>query len=121
MSDTIQMRGLSDQTADSIRVAYFCQYLSIGAPVWSSRQPGPGGGNSVATIAWHRAGNLRSRFTAFLTEDGEKPWRDREAEFAPRVVSRAALNAHWDAGWTALFAAVDALSDEDLSRVITIR
>ena len=83
--------------------------------------PGPGGGNSVATIAWHLAGNLRSRFTAFLTEDGEKPWRDRDAEFAPRIAPRAVLHAHWNAGWMALFAAVDALADHDLSRVITIR
>jgi uncharacterized damage-inducible protein DinB len=83
--------------------------------------PGLGGGNSLATIAWHLAGNLRSRFTAFLTEDGEKPWRDREAEFAPRIVTRAVLRDHWDAGWTALFASVDGLTDEDLSREITIR
>lgn len=83
--------------------------------------PGPSGGNSLTMIAWHLAGNLRSRFTAFLTEDGEKPWRDREDEFAARVVSRDVLRAHWTAGWTALYDALNTLTDADLSRVVTIR
>jgi hypothetical protein len=83
--------------------------------------PGLGGGNSLTTIAWHVAGNLRSRFTAFLTEDGEKPWRDREDEFAVRVVSRDELLAHWHAGWTALYEAIGPLTDDDLQRTVTIR
>ena len=53
--------------------------------------PGPGGGNSIATICWHVAGNLRSRFTDFLTTDGEKLWRKREEEFQSRAVTRAEL------------------------------
>ena len=48
----------------------------------------PGGGNSVTAIAWHIAANFNSRFTDFLTSDGEKPWRDRESEFAPRTPAR---------------------------------
>lgn len=82
---------------------------------------GPAGGNSLATIAWHLSGNLRSRFTAFLTEDGEKPWRNREDEFAARVVSRAELRAHWTAGWAALYDALNALADADVTRTVTIR
>lgn len=83
--------------------------------------PGAGGGNSLVTIAWHVAGNLRSRFTAFLTEDGEKSWRNREDEFAERTVSRDELRAHWSAGWFALYEALQPLSDNDLHRSLTIR
>ena len=56
----------------------------------------PFGGNSLAIICWHIAGNLRSRFTDFLTSDGEKPWRGREEEFARRTVSRAELIHKWN-------------------------
>jgi Protein of unknown function (DUF1572) len=49
--------------------------------------PAAGGGNSIATICWHLGGNLRSRFTDFLTSDGEKPWRRREEEFQARSVT----------------------------------
>jgi hypothetical protein len=83
--------------------------------------PGLGVGNSLTTIAWHVAGNLRSRFTAFLTEDGEKAWRDREDEFAARDVSRDALRVHWQHGWTALYDAIGPLTDDDLHRSVTIR
>jgi hypothetical protein len=77
--------------------------------------------NSIATICWHVAGNLRSRFTEFLTSDGEKPWRNREEEFEPRAVSRAELLAYWDRGWAALLLTLDGLSDADLIRTVTIR
>jgi uncharacterized damage-inducible protein DinB len=83
--------------------------------------PGLSGGNSIATICWHVAANLHSRFTDFLTSDGEKPWRDREDEFAPRVVPRSEFLAHWEHGWTALLSTVDALTDADLARTVTIR
>ncbi len=83
--------------------------------------PAPSGGNSIATICWHVGGNLRSRFTDFLTTDGEKPWRRREEEFQARSVTRAALLAHWESGWSALFATLAALSDADLGRTVTIR
>lgn len=79
-------------------------------------------GNSAATIAWHIGGNLASRFTDFLTSDGEKPWRDRDGEFASREgISRAELMAHWDRGWTILQEALSGLVDADLSRTVTIR
>ena len=84
------------------------------------RQP-PGDGNAVAAIVWHIAGNLRSRFTDFLTTDGEKPWRDRESEFALRAVTPADVRAKWDEGWSVLQQALGALSDEDLSKTVIIR
>src|SRR5918999_5522315 len=65
---------------------------------------GPSGGNSIAVICWHLSGNLRSRFTDFLASDGEKPWRQREEEFAARAVPRDELLAKWNRGWDVLFA-----------------
>lgn len=77
--------------------------------------------NSVATVAWHIAGNLRSRFTDFLESDGEKPWRDRESEFLPRRPTRDELLTFWRQGWDALDAALRHLDDGDLGRTVTIR
>jgi uncharacterized damage-inducible protein DinB len=82
---------------------------------------GPAGGNSVATICRHVAGNLRSRFTDFLTTDGEKPWRRREEEFQAPTVSRDELLAHWERGWTTLLDTLGGLTDADLERTVTIR
>lgn len=82
-------------------------------------------GNSVAVIMKHMGGNLRSRFTEFLTSDGEKAWRDRDGEFVDDFptgeAGRDAAVAAWDAGWTCLMAALGELGDDDLSRTITIR
>src|SRR6188474_2611906 len=66
--------------------------------------------NSIATICWHVSGNLRSRFTDFLTADGEKPWRKRDEEFEPRAVTRNELVAHLGAGWAVLDGALAALT-----------
>lgn len=86
--------------------------------------------NPVAVIARHMAGNLLSRWTDFLTTDGEKQARDRDAELAPfaatmsppeRAAVRAEIMADWARGWAALFAALDSLTDADLARTITIR
>jgi hypothetical protein len=82
---------------------------------------GPGDGLSIATICWHISGNLRSRFTDFLTSDGEKPWRNRDEEFLPRCVSRTELVTNWNHGWEALFGALAALDDGHLTRTVTIR
>lgn len=84
-------------------------------------EPGPTSDNAVATIAWHIAGNLKSRFTDFLSSDGEKPWRDRESEFRPRTVTRAELMEKWEDGWGALLGALQRLTEEDLSQSVTIR
>jgi uncharacterized damage-inducible protein DinB len=82
---------------------------------------GPNGGNSIAVICWHVAGNLRSRFTDFLTTDGEKPWRSREEEFRHRSVTRSELLDKWEEGWSALLGTLDQLGDADLDRTVTIR
>ena len=83
--------------------------------------PAPGGGNSIAAIVWHVAGNLESRFTDFRTSDGEKPWRNRDEEFEARTVSHAELREKWERGWRALFDALDALTDADLHASVIIR
>jgi hypothetical protein len=78
--------------------------------------------NSLAVIVQHMAGNLRSRFTDFLTTDGEKPDRNRDGEFETgQTVDRAAMMAHWARGWAALFAALDALTPADLLKDVYIR
>jgi hypothetical protein len=78
-------------------------------------------GNSIAVLVWHVSGNLKSRFTDFLTSDGEKPWRQRESEFDERQVARGPLQQKWDEGWDVLLAALAQLSDADLARRVTIR
>ncbi len=78
-------------------------------------------GNSIAVIIQHIAGNARSRFTDFLTSDGEKPWRDREGEFTEKPATREELMADWASGWACLFNTLDALTDADLERIIHIR
>jgi len=83
--------------------------------------PGAGGGNSAVILVWHVGGNLASRFTDFLTSDGEKPWRRRDDEFVSRVVSRAELLAKWNTGWEAALGAVAALGDEQLLEKVSIR
>jgi len=77
--------------------------------------------NSIAVIVKHMAGNMRSRWTDFLTSDGEKPDRNRDAEFVDPPVTRQALLALWEEGWQCLFRALEPLSDQDLERTVTIR
>lgn len=77
--------------------------------------------NSLAMIVQHMAGNLRSRWTGFLTSDGEKPDRNRDAEFEPHAAGRAALLASWEDGWSCLFATLDGLAAEDLGKTVYIR
>lgn len=77
--------------------------------------------NSIAVIVKHMAGNMLSRWTDFLTSDGEKPTRNRDAEFEAPPATRAELLALWERGWACLFAALDPLTDTDLARTVTIR
>jgi hypothetical protein len=77
--------------------------------------------NSVAIIAKHISGNLRSRWTDFLTSDGEKPDRHRDSEFEEPTLRREEMMASWEAGWSALLSALDSLSGEDLDRTVYIR
>jgi hypothetical protein len=78
--------------------------------------------NSVAVLTKHMAGNMRSRFTDFLTTDGEKPdrYRDQEFELSP-ATTRADLTKWWEEGWARVFAAIEALKPEDVMRTVTIR
>ena len=77
--------------------------------------------NSVAILVKHLAGNMRSRWTDFLTTDGEKPSRNRDSEFEEPPATRTELKALWDDGWRCLFTALEGLTDADLVRTITIR
>lgn len=77
--------------------------------------------NSIAIVVKHMVGNMRSRWTAFLTTDGEKPSRNRDSEFVEPAQTRAALMAEWESGWSLLFGAIEPLTDTDLSRRVTIR
>jgi Protein of unknown function (DUF1572) len=77
--------------------------------------------NSIAVIMKHVAGNLLSRWTDFLTSDGEKPWRDRDDEFVDSFTSRDELIAHWESGWQRLFDSLSALRADDLGKTMTIR
>jgi hypothetical protein len=77
--------------------------------------------NSIAVIMKHVAGNLISRWTDFLTTDGEKPWRDRDSEFVDSFSSREELLNFWERGWNCLFSALKSIKPEDLERTVTIR
>ena len=77
--------------------------------------------NSMAIIVKHMAGNMRSRWTDFLTSDGEKPDRNRDTEFADAPQTRAALMELWERGWKCLLDALEALTDADLGRTVSIR
>ncbi|MGP0017163.1 MAG: DUF1572 family protein [Candidatus Sulfotelmatobacter sp.] len=78
--------------------------------------------NSVAILVKHLAGNMRSRFTGFLTSDGEKPDRFRDREFeVTAATTRADVMRWWDEGWACVFAAIEALKPEDVLRTVTIR
>jgi hypothetical protein len=77
--------------------------------------------NSIAVIVKHMVGNMRSRWTDFLTTDGEKPNRNRDSEFVDPPATRAALLAQWEEGWNCVFRAIEPLTEADLARKVTIR
>ena len=78
--------------------------------------------NSIAIIVKHMAGNMRSRFTDFLTTDGEKPWRHRDTEFELAAgATRAQMMEFWEAGWKTVFETLGALAPADLVRTVTVR
>jgi hypothetical protein len=77
--------------------------------------------NSIAIIVKHMTGNMRSRWTDFLTTDGEKPDRNRDSEFVDPPATRAALIADWENGWERMFETLESLTNEDLARAVTIR
>jgi Protein of unknown function (DUF1572) len=78
--------------------------------------------NSIAILVKHLAGNMRSRFTDFLTSDGEKPNRFRDQEFElAGVTTKAEVMRWWEEGWACVFAAIEGLKPEDVLRTVTIR
>jgi len=77
--------------------------------------------NSIAVIMKHVAGNLASRWTDFLTTDGEKPWRNRDDEFVDTFRSRAELLAAWEKGWACLLTTLRGLKSEDIEKTVMIR
>ena len=80
------------------------------------------GANSIALIMKHVAGNMQSRWTDFLTSDGEKPNRDRDSEFEQEPAdTRATITAGWERGWSTLFGAISSLRPDQLSSTVTIR
>jgi hypothetical protein len=107
--------------------AEFRRYMALGDSTLSQLNEeqlsvaGPAGGNSIAVLVWHISGNLSSRFTDFLTSDGEKAWRRRDEEFLQRTVTRAELLEKWNSGWSVLFTALSDLSDDHLRKTVAIR
>ena len=77
--------------------------------------------NSIATIVQHLSGNMLSRWTDFLTSDGEKEWRNRDGEFEPTIKTKEEMMALWNKGWDCFFNAINALTDEQLTSIIYIR
>lgn len=77
--------------------------------------------NSVAVIVKHLWGNMLSRWTDFLTTDGEKSWRDRDAEFVGDLRSREEILQKWQEGWQCLFQALEGLTDSELEQIVYIR
>lgn len=102
-------KGLADRAMQSLNDEQFFH------------RPGPSV-NPIALIVKHLAGNMASRWTDFLTTDGEKPGRDRDGEFLlTDSDTRAALMDSWERGWSTLFATMEGMTDSDLGRTVTIR
>ncbi len=80
-----------------------------------------GESNSIAVIIQHMSGNMLSRWTHFLEEDGEKPWRKRDDEFEEHPYSKLELIAAWDAGWTCMLNTLQSLTEKDLLATVHIR
>jgi len=110
---------------DSLEVFRYYKKLAEGAMVQVTDEqlftPLDEEANSIAVIVKHLAGNMRSRWTGFLTSDGEKPDRNRDSEFVDPPGTREALMQLWDHGWHCVFSAIEPLSDADLTRTVTIR
>ena len=77
--------------------------------------------NSIATIVKHLSGNMLSRWTDFLTSDGEKEWRNRDSEFEETISTKEELLITWNKGWDCFFNAIDSLTPDQLTTIIYIR
>lgn len=101
-------KGYGDRTFEQLQEAHF---------FWTPNEFD----NSIAIIIKHLSGNMRSRWINFLSEDGEKPWRNRENEFERPPKSKKALLDLWEGGWSCLFNALDVLQPSNLDKTISIR
>ncbi|GAA4735196.1 DUF1572 family protein [Flavisolibacter ginsenosidimutans] len=111
----------------SSAIKRFKEYKSLGDKTFAQlndeemlRQPNEAS-NNIAVIIQHLHGNMLSRWTNFLTEDGEKSWRQRDAEFETQQLSKEQLLALWEEGWRIVLDALQSLQEEDLVKTITIR
>ncbi len=77
--------------------------------------------NSIAVLVKHLHGNMRSRFTDFLTTDGEKEWRERDAEFQDTLPTKEAVLQAWEAGWAVVFDTLDQLTPQQMETIVYIR
>lgn len=77
--------------------------------------------NSIATIIKHLSGNMLSRWTDFLTTDGEKEWRNRDSEFEIGIETKEEILTLWEKGWRCLFDSLNSLTENDLSKIVCIR
>lgn len=108
-------------------IAVFSYYKKLGEDAMGQvrneelAQPLDSESNSIATIVKHMSGNMRSRWTNFLTTDGEKPDRNRDSEFIDPPQDRQAVMQMWNDGWAILFRALEGLTDADLGKTVTIR
>jgi len=121
------MRAMADPFLEDAR-AQLRKYKALAEGALAQLEPGQlfqrpdPESNSVALVVKHLAGNMRSRWTDFLTTDGEKPSRRRDAEFEHEPLDTPeSLRAAWEQGWALCLAAIEPLSSADLSRVVTIR
>jgi hypothetical protein len=117
---------IEQQYLDSV-LKRFREYKSLGEKAmlqltdedlqWTPNQES----NSIALIIQHMHGNMMSRWTSFLTEDGEKEWRQRDLEFEDQQLSRKTLMDRWDAGWKAVLDAISSLQPDELGKTVSIR
>lgn len=110
---------------ESIKIE-FLKYKRIGegairqAPDNGFNKPLGERNNSIPVIVRHISGNLTSRFTDFLTSDGEKPWRNRDGEFENVELDRAGILKSWNDGWAVLINTLESLTDEDMEKTVTL-
>lgn len=105
----------------------FKEYKSLGEKTFAQlsdehmlRQPNEAS-NSIAIIVQHLHGNMLSRWTNFLTEDGEKAWRKRDKEFEPRALNKEDVVDLWNDGWSVFLTALEVLAADDLLKTVVIR
>ncbi len=103
-----QQKSLGDKTIEQLDENQIC---------WQYNE----NSNSIAIIVQHLSGNMLSRWANFLTEDGEKDWRDRDSEFESVIKTKEELKQKWEAGWQCVFTTLDSLTEKDLDKTIFIR